>query len=496
MTDDWKRELCDIAFARMPIIVWTTVLVTAVALAFVLVYPPTFEATGSLILRSKTVHSSAGALESPDMTVTEPSEEDLASEQELLTSSALIERTIAVLQRDGLVERPADVLGTVRRGPVAALKARLKKPISRGPGAGVNVDPEVVKTAEGIRRNALKAVAVPDSTIVKMYLAGPDAERIEQFLDTLMSEYLQFRMQIMHPSDQREFFRERRDFYSERLQEHEAHLKAATDATSVEELDSEITHTIELERTYQTELGGMRNLYMEFEQRSRMLEEALKEENMTYFAFLDNIVLERLGEQLMTLTVERGRLTRQFLEDSPQIEGLDANIDEVTAKLRTEVLAIHKDAVEKQHTMMSQIKMREFALAELEDRILLLQDEAIRFRQLSRETELLRSSFESFARRSEQADVNEAIAASAGSGDVTILTRPIFTAEKVFPKRVTTLFFGILFGIAAGVTIAFVAEFFDHRIRRASDVALFTSIPVIGSIRRVPGIKQRRGKAL
>jgi capsular polysaccharide biosynthesis protein len=41
----------------------------------------------------------------------------------------------------------------------------------------------------------------------------------------------------------------------------------------------------------------------------------------------------------------------------------------------------------------------------------------------------------------------------------------------------------------AGCGIAFVTEYFDHTIRRAGDIALFTSLPVVGSIRHVKSLR-------
>ena len=130
-------------------------------------------------------------------------------------------------------------------------------------------------------------------------------------------------------------------------------------------------------------------------------------------------------------------------------------------------------------------------MAELDDRTDSLQSESMRFRQLSREADLLRVSYESFARRSEEAEISEAVGASEVSGDVAILNRPAFSSSKTFPKIPMIALLGLLIGLTAGCGIAFVAEYFDHTIRRASDVALFSSLPVVGSIRHVSRIRSR-----
>ena len=224
---------------------------------------------------------------------------------------------------------------------------------------------------------------------------------------------------------------------------------------------------------------------MDQEQRVSMLASALVDETVSHFAFLENTVLDTLNDQLMSLTIERGRMERQFLEASPQMQALDRNIANLASRLRAEVKTIHRDAGQKLKILAAQIKLLEFSLAELKDRTDELQGEAMRFRQLSRETDLLRVSYESFARRSEEAEISAAIGASEASGDVTVLSRAAFTADKTFPRIPLIAVLGLFFGITAGCGVAFVTEYFDHTIRRASDVALFTSLPVIGSIRCV-----------
>jgi len=489
-SDDWKRELAEVAFARLSIIVWITVLVAAGALAICVFYPPMHEASGSLVLRSKTAQSSTDSLSDTGERPTTPTENDLVSEQQLLLSGGLIQRTIEKLQSQGHVESVADALGVQKEGWLSAVKVRIKRLMtSEGESTPESL---MAGTVERIRRGALRASVVTDSNVIRLRLQGRDSERIERFLDTLMSEYLHYRLEVLHPPDQRLFYRERRDFYSERLKALEAELLAATDAISVTDLEAEIANNIELQTTLLDRHSTLRNSYMDQEQRVAMLAEALEDEDVTHFAFLDNTVLDTLNGELMALTIEEGRLERQFREQSPQLMGLKQNIADARARLRAEVKAIHRDATQRLRTLQAQTKLLEFSMAELKDKTDALQREAMRFRQLSREAELLRVSYESFARRAEEAEISEAVGASESSGDVTVLSRPAFTSRKVFPRVPLVPMLGLLFGVAAGVAIAFIVEYFDHTIRRPTDVSVYTSLPVVGSIRQVSSVGLRR----
>jgi uncharacterized protein involved in exopolysaccharide biosynthesis len=501
--DDWKRDLSEIVFARLPIIGWTTAAITVGAIAIALWYPPTYQARGSLILRSKTVQNSTDSLNAPDVGAVPLSMHDLVSERQLLTSGTLIQRVIVRLQEGGKIERPAAALNNAKSNPISSAKSwlvtRLKRLASLGKRADADLDrkadPEMTKAVAGIR-DAISAEIVPDSTIINLTLRGGSISRVETFLDTLISEHLKYRLEVLHPEDQRQFYRDRRDFYSQRLQALESELVGATEAASVTELESEIENNIDLTGTLNLQKSDLRNLYMEQQQRTSMLDRSLKQDDVSYFTFLDNLVLEGLSAQLMELRIERGRVVRQFRDGSPQIMALDENIAATSSELKTEVQAIYRDAVEKQNTMLAQIRLLGLRVDELKERTAVLQHEAVKFRQLSREADLLRISYESFARRNEEAEISEAVSASDVSGDVTVLNRPAFTAVKIFPKLLLTPLLGLMIGLITGCSIAFVVEFFDHTIRRASDVSNFLSMPVIGSLRRVDAFQLRNRKKI
>ena len=491
-TDDWKRDLSEIIFSRMPTIAWTTLAITLGSICIALWYPPTYEAKGYIILRSKSVQKSADSLNAPDVGAVPLSMHDLVSERQLLISAPLIQRTILALQEQGKINSPANAITTKNSGFISRIKnwasifikkiSFLEKDDS-GIG-GIAADPVMLNAISSIQ-NALSVIIVPDSTVINLSLRGQNPNRVETFLDSLITEYLKYRLEVLHPRDQRDFYRERRDYYSKNLKEIEQKLVAHTESASLADIVTEIDNNIELTMTLTQQKSNLRNDYIEQQQQRIMLEEALAKEQTTYFAFLNNAVLETISEQLMALTIERGRAARQFKVNSPQIVAFDENIASVSTELHAEVQTIHKNASSRQKMLMQQIKVLDITIANLKERTADLHNKAIEFQQISREADLLKLSYESFARRNEEAKISDAIAASDVSGDVTVLSRPAFSAKKIFPKLLLTPILGLLIGLISGCSLAFVIDFFDQTIRRASDVENFTSTQVIGSLRKV-----------
>jgi len=98
-----------------------------------------------------------------------------------------------------------------------------------------------------------------------------------------------------------------------------------------------------------------------------------------------------------------------------------------------------------------------------------------------REAELISHSYDTFAKRAEEAKINDSIARNRLAGDVSILSRGIGSAELVFPRKIPTLFMGVIVALLAGLSVGVLAEFFDHTVRRPEDVQKNTGLEVLCS---------------
>jgi len=98
-----------------------------------------------------------------------------------------------------------------------------------------------------------------------------------------------------------------------------------------------------------------------------------------------------------------------------------------------------------------------------------------------REAQLISHSFATFANRAEEARINDSIARNRLAGDISILNRAEGTAELVFPRKGITLFMGLVVALITGLSVGFLAEFFDHTVRRPEDVQKNTGLSVLCS---------------
>ena len=398
LTEDWKRDLCEIFFAQRRIIITTTILVFLGSLVVAFLWPPTYQATSSVLIRGKRPEVSGGALEVTDIRSMPVSLEDVASELEILNSPELAERTVRNLRKNPLgrdAADPAQVTAAER------IRDRIRGWLESQPKESLPLQDEVRRL-----REELTIEVVPQSKVIRVMLRNGSQANAERCLDTLLNEYISYRSEVFNPQDQKEFFSRQCLQYGERLTKLEDQLAAAAEETAVTLPEVEMTHNMELKRDLMARLSLLRDEYV----------------------------------------------SSTFLRD---------------------------------RTLEARMTLLQMTIKEIENRNIELQRHVMETARVTREKELIESSYETFAKRGEEAAINAEIAKASLSADVTVLSRAALTAQRVFPNKPLTLVLGLLVGFLTGCSLAFVAEFFDHTFKSPIQIARYTNLPVLCSIKKV-----------
>jgi len=131
--------------------------------------------------------------------------------------------------------------------------------------------------------------------------------------------------------------------------------------------------------------------------------------------------------------------------------------------------------------LLTRVEMVKKAIAQVQKETNEMQARRLAADSVFREAQLISHSFDTFAKRAEEAKINDSIARSRLAGDVSILNRAAGTAELVFPRKGSTLFLGLIVALITGLSVGFLAEFFDHTVRRPEDVQKNMDLPVLCS---------------
>ena len=316
-------------------------------------------------------------------------------------------------------------------------------------------------------------------------MEGRNPELCTKFLNVLLDEYMKYRAGVYNPGGQSIFFHERANHYRDELNRAEKQLTDAATTASVTLVEREMTNNLDLKKELMGQLALLKRQYSEKERETLPLAEAVKSNNVKFFAFLDNETVRLLSQQLIQQQAARAQAMTDFLPQSDKIKKLDANIRMIYTPLQNEVQGILNSKKSELAGLKQNVQETEDQIADLDKRNLTLQRHLTQYSGVMREAELLKTSYETFSKRGEEADINSAITKANLSGDVSILTSPESSTQLVFPRPLLTPILGLFAGILASLGLALVSEYMDHRIRRPGDITRNVGLPVICSIRKV-----------
>lgn len=459
--EDWKREFVEIFFARHTIILSVALLVFAASLGIAFFWPPTYQSTAYVLVRGKKPQVSPELLEKAEIRTPTISEEDLASEMQILRSPDLIRLALLTLYPDS------------EANPAAATGFQ---PLDEG---------GLAKAVNHVRTH-LHHEVVPSSNVIRIHYLDKDPRRAEAILDALLDEYVSYRTGVFSPPEEAAFLEGRTAHYLDALHEHEHQTLELARRGNVALIRKEMDNNSDLMRDLRRQLAQAR---VELERQRHAvgpLERAVADEAHQLFAFLNNDSVNRVGAQLAILLERREDTARHYLADSPKMLALNEQVDSVYAILRREAQTILNDRLTALESLTRSIEQLERSIQELANRNVELQALQLERQRVDRTMAMLEHSYQTYARRSEEARVSAAIAASRTSGDVGVLARAAMTATRAFPDPKKTILAGLAAGIVLGLSLGFLAEYLDHTLNRPGEAHRYVGLPVICSLKRVP----------
>ncbi len=452
-SEDWKKELCEMVFAQSRLIVWTTAIVFALAILIAAFWPPTYAASGSILMRTAKAQNSPGTLESTDLRNFPVSKEDLSSELEILSSPDLVMQTVLALRGKSLQ-------------------------------ASAKTDPVILAEVSRIKLG-LKTEVILASHVIRVTLADHDSRRAEATLDALLDQYMTYRIKVFNPTDQQVFFADRARLYKGKLENIEDQLSAKAKEASIALADREMANNVDIKKDTMAQIRALRDEYIQKENSLQPFKKAMEQGDVQFFSFLENRSINDLGAQLMASSVERGKILREFQSESEKVKAIDEQIARLYQALRAEAQRLLDLRTAELKALDGRIIQLEATVKTVGERNINLQRQSIELQRISREAALMQYSYETFSKRAEEAQINDAIATARVSGDISILSHAACSAVCVFPKVGWTLLLGLIAGLLTGCSIGLLAEFFDHTFKRPSDVMRYAELPVVCSIKLV-----------
>ncbi len=453
-TEDYKRELITILFVQKGLIFWTTFLIFLGSALVAFYWPPTFSASSAILVKSKQPEKSPEAMESSvPRRFTEVTKADLASEIEMLTSPEVVGAAIASLS------------GTY-------------------PGIthGAGKDATSLPVARVLRNLATKVVPLSNVISIRYYDKNP--RLAADLLNTLLEQYLKKRAAIYNVGGSGSFFQDQASRFKNQLDNNDNEIIKVLDESGSADPARELQNNLNLKLAAEGELSRLRNSYVDTQGTLKQLQDALKSEDIQYFSYLDSLVIVELAKKLTELYVERGRILNTYHPESEVAMAIDEQV-------RNTADALKREASQYMKNVASQLKALETKIAFLEDTISGYETENLRLgkqlfvtNKMQAESQQLRFSFETYAKRAQEELVDGSLGSTGITTRVNILNRAFPSGGPVYPRPPLVLSLGLLIGLITGISLGFLREYFDHTFKQPSDVQTYTELPVLFSLGR------------
>ncbi len=463
-----------------------------------LIWPPTYQGTAKIFVRDNRAELlvspglSANTPQNPAVVANPVNEEDLNSEMELLTSTYIIKRAIA--------DMPPPV---AHKGIVAPVMSGVNYVLGL-PGAGYRA---MHDTPHLDARDAwamtleqhLSASIIKKSDLIEVNFRAHDPAWSKQFLDLLISAYLDYHAHISHDPAAEQFFSQQAKLLQAKLDDAEEQLRdfqVKSGITSVDDQRSGLvdrldTLQLQLDKN-QADLAYNQQQAVSFKEMLDQTPDRLSKETRQ----VQNMALAQLKPQVMQLRAERAELLTRYQPDSERIRQIDAKLAAAQKILDTED---HLEVSEKStdvnplwvtinsnldqaKAQVSALKASEASITEqvatARQQLTDMASSVVVLDRLQRSVQNAKDAYLSYTRKSEEARAAEALNRSRIL-NVSVAQPPTAPLRPVFPKVPLNTAAGLLLGLVLGVAAAYREEENDPKIYSSATISEISGLETV-----------------
>ncbi|WP_027183990.1 GumC family protein [Desulfovibrio inopinatus] len=450
-SEEYLRELAHMAFARKRIIIGTTLLIFACTILIAFFWPPRYMVEGKILVKGKKIEKSPEVLEDTQIRTFEVTSQDLTSELQIIRSRDLIEHTVLALAQKGEYYTKADTQGT-----------------------------KLTEAIEHILKN-LNTDVVNDSNVIRVQLYGNNPSRELVILNELMRQYVMFRSGIFNPSEAVDFYGAQTTSFEKDLLHTEQELLRVYNKGGSADPKKDIEFNLQLKADLERQLDAFMTSEIEKESFVSYLNRMLDSEQVQFFSFIDVPSINSLSEDLQQLMMQKGDLLRVYTPEADKVVYLDEQISHTYMLLKNEVEAYKEREQATLDSVRQQIDSYDKRLKRINNRLMQLNVQLIEANRIERKLALFEHSFDTFAKRLEEARISNTSNAD-NLFSLSILSKPYFSGIPVFPNKRTLIPLGLFVGLLTGFSLGFLAEYFDHTIKKPEDALRHTGLPMVMSI--------------
>lgn len=441
-----------------------TVLTTYIALQFI---DDQYESTARLLVKLGRENVELPVtVEKGGLLSTGVRREEINSEIQLISSRPLIEAT---LDRIGLeafkLEPPPPQTWFLKakrvvRNIAKAARAQVKEAL-----IALNLRPHLTEREETLvmLTRALAVEREKDSDVISVSVKLVSPDLAVKVADTLVSIYLDRRLDVRRDRGMSEFFDERLGALRQQLRLLDANKQQLRESRNVSGVDEERNLL----------LNRLQTLYAEIaiDQRElRMLGNtpAIAAAATPTAAGLSSYPnLEQLRGKITELRLRRTELLQRYTDNSESVQRVDREVAQIESTL--------------QAALSAQLRERQAVAQSIERRLSTLNNSEVALEVIERDRLVLAQNYQNYAKKREEAQVSEALDLRRVS-NVAVLSPALRPIEPVGTRKVLLFALALPFGLLAGIGLAMWLEYTNQCIRDEQDLPPSARVVYLGDL--------------
>jgi polysaccharide biosynthesis transport protein len=467
------RDLLTVFFTKLYVFLGILVTVVVVTLAVSFLSDPIYQVTGNVLVKPlleqnlKLMAPPSTQLSTQPVTV-----QDINSEVNILKSPQLLRQVVQKLdltkmeEPESLLSRGALFLLDQFRRLLAAL------------GLSAQPDPEDQAVVYLQKKLDIKPIAL--SNVIEVSFSGTSPEMITKIVNTLLDDYIDYRVAIFRAKGARAFFTRQADIFAAGLKKAEDDLEKFKKEWSIIEITAQNQANIKLVQTLRENLSLVQANIAD-----RRTKIGVQQRNLAqtgdvgaFTKDLQSNILEELVRALGPLLTERERIGMHFQKSSLKYQTLNLQVKELQKAYEKQIKELLEGNALDLSGLTTYARVLKRHIADLEDKSLVLSEKQVEFERLVRDLKQQEKNYLLYLDKTEEARIEEQQDTSRLS-NVSVTNWAKLPTVPIFPKKVLMTFLSLVIGGFLGIAGAFAAYYIDHTVKTPEDIARHCRTPML-----------------
>lgn len=418
---------------------------------------------------------------------------------------------VAALKSRVLVEQAVD-----RMGPIAILNMTESEAMQNADAQwksfvkdlliklGLKSPLPLSEVAVATVRENLAVGAKKQSHIINLTYQAGSPELARDTLNVLIDRYLDRHIEMHRSQAPLQFIEKRAESLRTTLEQKENLLKNFQAQNSMSSMDGQKTKVLNQVSLLQTETDQVVSLIAASSAKIESIKISLQgrspNRELNRVIGRPNRTVEAIKNRLFELRSQEADLAAHYpdtdralidLRDKirlaeSQLSQESETLTEITQGVDTNYQALQLGLANERAQLQALKARREVLGRQIEERkaaLLELSSHEISLKSIQREIDIANGEYQQYRENLQRAKISADLDSGRFS-NVSIVQPPTLSLVPIKPRKTVNLILGMLLGIAGGLGLAFLREYFDSTIKGAEDVEEKLGLPVLASISR------------